>query len=288
MPGQSSPKQSNGGSPQPETTIRTPDVSGSTRLLQLTDLHLFADPDAQLLGLTTRRSFEAVLDLALSRSMPDDTLVLTGDLVHDGSAEGYRALRRALDATGLLYYSIPGNHDSNSLMQECLGSASLGPVSVRRLGVWNLLFLDSTQPGHDSGYLGPARLDSLESELTADPAPTLIFLHQHPVPIQSVWMDTMAVTDGDALITACDRHRHVKALVCGHIHQDFARQRGGYRILGAPSTCVQFMPGSTDFAIDQSTPGYREFQLYADGRFETRVIRLDDYEEHASPSSIGY
>jgi 3',5'-cyclic-AMP phosphodiesterase len=288
MPGDSNPKQSNGDSAHPEETIRTPDISGSTRLLQLTDLHLFAIPDAQLLGLTTRRSFEAVLGLAISRSMPDDTLVLTGDLVHDGSAEGYRALRRALDATGLLYYCIPGNHDSRSVMQQCLGSASLAPVSIRRLGVWNLVFLDSTLPGHDSGYLGPAQLASLESALTADHAPTLIFLHQHPVPIQSVWMDTMAVADGDALITACDRHLHVKALVCGHIHQDFARQRGGYRILGTPSTCVQFMPGSTDFAIDERPPGYREFQLYADGQFETRVVRLDDYEEQASPSSIGY
>jgi 3',5'-cyclic-AMP phosphodiesterase len=288
MPGHSNPKQSNGDSPQPEQTIRTPDVSGSTRLLQLTDLHLFADPDDQLLGLTTRRSFEAVLDLALSRSMPDDTLVLTGDLVHDGSAEGYRALRRALDATGRLYYCIPGNHDSSPLMQECLGSASLGPVSVRRLGAWNLVFLDSTQPGHDSGYLGPAQLGLLESALTADPAPTLVFLHQHPVPIQSVWMDTMAVADGDALIAACDRHPHVKALICGHIHQDFTRQRGGYPILGAPSTCVQFLPGSIDFAIDERPPGYREFRLYTDGRFETQVVRLDDYEERASPSSIGY
>ncbi len=286
MPGHSNPKQSNDDAPQPQQTIRTPDASGSTRLLQLTDLHLFADPDARLLGLTTRRSFEAVLDLALSRSMPEDALVLTGDLVHDGSAVGYLALRHALDATGLLYYCIPGNHDSIPVMQECLGSASLGPVSVRRLGVWSLVFLDSTQPGHDSGYLGPAQLALLESALTADPAPTLVFLHQHPVPIRSGWIDAMAVADGDALIAACDRHPHVKALVCGHIHQDFTRRHGRYRILGAPSTCVQFLPGSTDFAIDERPPGYREFQLYADGRFETRVVRLDDYEERACTSSI--
>ena len=32
------------------------------RLLQLTDMHLFSDPQAKLLGINTQASFQAVLD----------------------------------------------------------------------------------------------------------------------------------------------------------------------------------------------------------------------------------
>ncbi|NCC28003.1 MAG: phosphoesterase, partial [Gammaproteobacteria bacterium] len=135
---------------------------GRQTLLQLTDPHLYADPQGQLLGVTTRRSFEAVLALALARAQPAQALVLTGDLVHDESPEGYRALRRLLDRTGLPYYCIPGNHDSHRPMRDLLGPAALMPTATRTLGGWNLVFLDSTEPGRESGRLGHARRVSLE------------------------------------------------------------------------------------------------------------------------------
>ena len=285
------------------TGLRTFDIApsrttGETRsertaqprtLLQLTDPHLFADPQGQLLDVTTRRSFEAVLELALVHSPPADALVLTGDLVHDESREGYRTLRRLLDRTGLPYYCIPGNHDSRPLMDELLGPAALGPVAARKLGGWNLVFLDSTEPGREGGRIGPARLAALRDAVAATPSPAVIFLHQHPIPVRSAWMDKLRVEDGDELIGICDRHPQVKALVCGHIHQEFEHRIKGCRVLGAPSTCVQFAPRQADFAIDtQEVPGYRELTLFADGVLETRIVRLDGYPERPSRTAGGY
>ncbi|MFB1488380.1 MULTISPECIES: 3',5'-cyclic-AMP phosphodiesterase [unclassified Thiocapsa] len=267
---------------------RPDQIAQRRTLLQLTDPHLFADPDGQLLGVTTRRSFGAVLELALAHSPPADALVLTGDLVHDESREGYRALRRLLDCIGLPYYCIPGNHDSRPLMEELLGPAALGPVAVRNLGDWNLVFLDSTQPGREGGRIGRARLAALRDTLAAHPSPTILFLHQHPIPVQSAWMDRLSVDNGDELIALCDRHPQVKALVCGHIHQEFEQRIDGFRVMGTPSTCVQFEPRRSDFAIDTRAPGYRELTLLADGALETRVIRLDDYPERPSRTVGGY
>jgi Icc protein len=254
----------------------------------LTDPHLFADPDGQLLGVTTRRSFEAVLELALAHSPPADALVLTGDLVHDESREGYRALRRLLDRTELPYYCIPGNHDSRPLMEELLGPAALGPVAVRQLADWNLVFLDSTEPGREGGRIGEARLAALRDTLSASLSPAVIFLHQHPIPVQSAWIDRISVEDGEALIAVCDRHPQAKALVCGHVHQEFEQRIGGLRVLGTPSTCVQFEPRRAEFAIDTQAPGYREITLLANGALETRVVRLDGYPERASRTAGGY
>lgn len=273
---------------QPARSTDPDESSGWHTLLQLTDPHLFADPQGQLLDVTTRRSFEAVLELALERSLPAEALVLTGDLVHDESPEGYRALRRLLDRTGLPYYCIPGNHDSHRLMKDLLGPAALAPIAVRTVGDWNLVFLDSTEPGRESGRLGQTRLVSLGELLAADSAPAVVFLHQHPIPVQSAWMDALGVEDGEDLLMVCDRHPQVKAVVCGHIHQEFAERHGALQILGTPSTCVQFKPRCADFAIDTRPPGYREIKLLENGRIHSQVIRLSGYPERASAAAAGY
>jgi 3',5'-cyclic-AMP phosphodiesterase len=288
MPKPADPHASRPEPPPSAALNRTTGASQYHRVLQLTDPHLFADPRGRLLGMTTRRSFEAVLEVALARSLPAEALVLTGDLVHDESAEGYRALRAALEATRLQYYCIPGNHDSPALMRELLGSAALEEVAVRRLGGWNLLFLDSTQPGHVGGRLGPDRLAALANSLAADQAPMIVFLHHQPVPVQSPWIDRLGVVDGESLIRLCEGYPHVKAVVFGHVHQDFALQHRHLLILGSPSTCVQFMPGQDEFAIDALSPGYRELQLFADGSLRTTVVRLVDYSEKPGPAAAGY
>ena len=261
---------------------------GPARVVQITDPHLFANPDGKLLGLTTRQSFEAVLALALGEGAPADALVMTGDLVHDETAEGYGYLHGILQATGLPCYCIPGNHDRPDLMEQCLGAAAVGRVASRQLGPWNLLFLDSTRPGQEGGLLGRDQLDQLDGLLAGNPAPSLVFLHQHPISIRSAWMDTMDVENGAELVAVCDRHPNVRALVFGHIHQEFVAERGDYRILGAPSTCVQFLPRSEDFAVDTRTPGYRELLLYPDGRLETSVRRLSAYPEPLNTTAEGY
>lgn len=164
----------------------------------------------------------------------------------------------------------------------------MGRVASRGLGPWNLIFLDSTRPAMEGGLLGRDQLDQVDSLLAGNPAPSVVFLHQHPIAVGSAWMDTMDVENGLELVAICDRHPNVRALVFGHIHQEFAAERGGYRILGTPSTCVQFLPGSKDFAIDTRTPGYRELLLYPDGRLETTVRRLAAYPGPLNTASNGY
>jgi Icc protein len=276
---------------QIESAIEPPVPRAGTqllRLLQITDSHLFGDPQGELLGLVTRETFELVLGMALDGEVPVDAIVLTGDLVHDESPEGYQYLARAMAGTGVPWFCIPGNHDRTELMRRYLGAAYVGPIAARRLGPWRLVFLDSTVPGCEGGHLSPERIQRLEALIVADPDPTLVFLHQHPIPIRSLWMDTMGVDNGEELLDCCDRHPQVKAVIYGHVHQEVEAWRGGYPVLGAPSTCLQFLPGSEEFTLDSRAPGFREVLLFPNGRLRTRVVRLDAYPRPLKLDNSGY
>ncbi|MBV5309896.1 metallophosphoesterase [Chromatium okenii] len=257
------------------------------RVLQLSDPHLFATPDGRLLGITTRTSFEAVL--ALATATPAAALILTGDLVHDNSAVSYAALSNRLAAVDCPTHCLAGNHDHPELLATHFGVAAIAPVQQVRLPLWKLLLLNSQVADHNHGRIQRKQLTELTQLLTEDTTPTLIFLHHQPLPIHSRWLDTLAVDNGEELLQLCDQHPQVKAVIFGHVHQEFAAMRGGYQLLGAPATCVQFLPGSQHFAVDdQHLPGYRELLLNADGTLTSRVIRLAHYHELPLMKSKGY
>lgn len=268
--------------------VNAEDSAMPLRLIQLSDLHLFGDPSATLLGITTRQSFEAVLSLALAQPDPPQALILSGDLVQDASAAGYRYLRERLKRTEIPHYCIAGNHDLPALLTEHLGAAGLGAVALRRLAGWNLIFLDSSAAEQVSGVLTPTQLEQLAALLAAETAPALICLHHHPLSIGSAWMDQIGVSNGAALLALCERHPQVKAVLFGHVHQAFAEQRGRCWFLGAPATCFQFKPRSVNFALDDQPPGYRELTLYPNGQVRTRIVRLSAYAEIPLPQAGGY
>ena len=69
-------------------------------ILQLTDLHLMADPNAVLREVRTRQSLIDVLQLAKDHSQTEssrfDYVFITGDLTHDERLDSYDALRELL------------------------------------------------------------------------------------------------------------------------------------------------------------------------------------------------
>jgi Icc protein len=258
------------------------------RLIQITDTHLFADRDGHLLGHPTRSCCEAVFALARKVLPEADALLLTGDLVHDERAEGYLCLKGYAQALGLPYYALPGNHDSGTLLARWLDPGAAQAVRSFPVQDWRLVLVDSTSPGRDGGRLGPARRSALDSTLAGcATAPCLVCLHHHPVPVGSPWLDAIGLEDGAALLAVMDRHPQVRGVLWGHIHQAFNGRHGAIRLMGSPSTCVQFLPGSPVFALDSVTPGLRWLDLYPDGRIETGVLRLVAYPESTDSSRDG-
>ncbi len=248
---------------------------GTIRALQITDTHLFADPDGTLLGMNTLRSLDAVLDLVRSDALPADVALATGDLVHDGSAAGYRLLAGRLGALGCPTLALPGNHDDPAVLGDALAAPPVEHTREAWFGPWQILLLDSTVPGSDGGRLAPAALNWLDRTLSAaPPGHTLVCLHHSPLPTGSDWLDTMALENADELFAVLDRHPRVRGVLFGHIHQTLEEERNGVRILGSPSTCVQFAKVRPRFGVDPRPPGYRWLALQPDGAIRSGVRRV--------------
>ncbi|MEO4045561.1 3',5'-cyclic-AMP phosphodiesterase [Pseudomonas sp. CAU 1711] len=257
-------------------------------LVQLSDSHLFAEEDGKLLGMNTRESLEKVIERVQAEQQDIDLILATGDLSQDGSLASYRRFRALSERLGAPVRWFPGNHDELPAMREvCTGSDLLQPVAD--LGNWRITLLDSSIPGAVPGFLADDQLQLLDQALSEAPERHhLVCFHHHPVSIGCRWMEPIGVRNPDALFAVLERHPKVKALLWGHIHQEFDQMRGGIRLLASPSTCVQFAPGSEEFQVDSEAPGYRWLRLHADGRLETGVSRVTGIDFEVDYSVKGY
>ncbi|MEE4248981.1 MAG: 3',5'-cyclic-AMP phosphodiesterase [Alcanivoracaceae bacterium] len=260
------------------------------RVVQVSDCHLFASTEGKLLGLNTQFSLDRVLELVQSEQPSMDIILATGDLAQDSSLEAYQRLDAALGEFGVPTYWIEGNHDKPAPMLQALKGhkAQMGPLVIER-GEWTIVMLDSTIPGEVPGELYDDDIEFLRRSLkNAAGQHIMVCLHHHPIPMGCKWLDTQVVSSADRFFEVIDAEPRVRAVVWGHVHQEFDGERQGVRLFAVPSTCVQFKPHSDDFAVDKQPPGYRWFDLYPDGRIETQVSRVQGIEFEVDMSVKGY
>ena len=259
------------------------------RVVQLSDCHLFESEEGKLLGLNTEFSLSKVLEL-ITQEQPDVALVLaTGDLSQDGTEESYRRFHQHMaNAFSVPVYWLPGNHDILGRMNLHKEAKFMSPCVVDING-WHIVMLDSTIEGEVPGYMEQSQLDFLEKSLTAAAGKhVMVCLHHQPVPVGSSWLDEQLVGYAEEFIKVLDRFDNVRAVVWGHVHQDFVGERNGVKMMSVPSTCVQFKPNSEDFAVDDTNPGYRWFDIYDDGTVETGVSRVTGVTFEVDYSIKGY
>ena len=243
------------------------------RILQITDLHLRASATEGLKGIVTLTTLRAVLEDARGRG-PFDLIAVTGDIAHDEPAAYAHVVRELAGTTPV--YCIPGNHDEAERLKTGLDAPHFHVGGHARLGPWLCVFLDSTVVGAVGGALAPEELERLSVTLAKHPdVPTVVFLHHPPVAVGSLWLDAIGLAEPERLFEVLDRHDQVRAIAFGHAHQAFDGERQGVLILGTPSTCVQFLPGADDFALDVRPPGYRILDLGEDGSLASTVVWLD-------------
>jgi Icc protein len=242
-------------------------------LLQISDTHLHAAADSRMRGVTTYATFLSVLEHAQrdARWRPD-AILATGDIVQDESRAGYVRFRDSLEPLGVPVISIPGNHDDPKLMDELLNSGPFQLCGELRRESWSVIALSTFLAGEDAGGLGPARLQGLRKALAAHAGRhVLVCMHHHALPMGSTWLDGVALRDATQFWDVIDANPHVRAVLCGHVHQASDHDRNGVRFMSTPSTCAQFLPRSEFFALDDRPPGLRWLQLFPDGRIETEV-----------------
>lgn len=251
----------------------------TTRIVQVTDLHLMADPLAELKGVCTRTNLHSVLDILRRDFGSAERLIVTGDLAHDELRETYEVLRELFGDWLPKLRLLPGNHENRDDMRHVF-SDRVTEVEDRNvftdlIGGWRLIGLDSQLPGEVRGNLGEFQRDWLARELEVEPLrPTAVFLHHPPLKVGTGWLDEIGLEDSERLLELLRRSPQVKFVCCGHIHHEMTITQANVLLLTTPSTSVQFLPETDRLVPDSVPPGFRIFDLEPDGSFRTRVVRV--------------
>jgi Icc protein len=254
------------------------------KILQLTDPHLFGSATGALRGVVTDFSLHRVLDEAYA-SVPDfAALLVTGDLVQDDPS-GYLRFRSIFGDSRKPVLCVPGNHDEPDIMRRSLAGPPFQVCGSHHAGGWQLVMLDSCDPGHVGGRLTARELERLDRALASSPAHAMVCLHHHPVDMGSRWIDTVGLANREDFWRVIDAHAHVRAVVWGHVHQEYQGDRGGVRLFATPSTGAQFLPKSDRFAVDQRPPAYRPFELHPDGRIESEIRWVEPLRHRQTASA---
>lgn len=250
----------------------------SVRIVQITDAHLYRDPDGVLAGVPTWNTFDAVLRAIDHQHGDFDYLILTGDLAEDAQLETYLMLREALADWLERCRIIPGNHDDRANLRKAfpeLFPQDGGPLTFALpAGDWKIIGLDSHLPGEVKGRIDSNQLEWLKGELrTAPGTRTLLFVHHPPVAINVAWLDKIGLDGADDLVKIIEASPQIKVVCSGHVHQEFAGHIGAAAMYTTPSTCVQF-GARAGKSFDTRAAGYRTFRL--DEGHHTEVHRLSD------------
>jgi predicted phosphodiesterase len=169
---------------------------------------------------------------------PVDAIVVTGDIADDGSVEAYRLADALTAGKSARRYFIAGNHDDRSMMRAVFGEVD--EVRVVELSErWSLVLLNSQWVGHEAGYVTDSVLDRLASDLDRVENHVLLCLH-HP-PLSPCPQPDCGLRDSDRLLEVL-HGGPVRAVLSGHVHQDYEFAHEGITFLGAPSTFGQASP----------------------------------------------
>lgn len=263
---------------------------GPVKILQISDTHLFADDTGRLMGIDTGWTFESVLNSVLESKREHDAVLVTGDLSQDESVESYLRLSQGLQKLQTKAYCLPGNHDQGDGLVKA-SEKTKGFCLERSFiaGNWQIILLNTAEPKRVAGHLRKEELDWLDNCLGEYPNHhALIAMHHQPAPVGSTWMDGIALDNPDDFFAVVDKHSQVRGIIYGHVHQEFAGERNSVKLMSSPSTCVQFKPQSSSFAVDSLMPGYRWLRLNDDGVIETGVERLSSQDIGLDKNSHGY
>lgn len=251
------------------------------KILQITDIHLQADPTEKLQGAVIEQRWHCVLAHIQAHHLDADLLMLTGDLVHHSGPVAYQRLTRHLDELGLPAVWIPGNHDNVEEM-SLYGSVALNRDTVD-LGGWRVVLLDSTAApdGRGSGSLSSSEIQRLRNELDRqEDKHLLLVLHHNPLALGSVWQDAIALQNADQFWPLLKNNTHVRGIIFGHVHQQWTLNHKGVALFSSPAVAPQYKARCSDVTLEDDPaltgPAYRVYHLQPDGNIMAETVRPVD------------
>ncbi len=260
------------------------------RIIQISDSHLFESIDTELLGMNTEESFQAVVNLIKKENVEKKAslFIATGDIAQTPSVKTYARFLDTMQNFEEPTVWLQGNHDlTDSFLAQQNNAANMNIVLLGTQ--WVIIMMNSSCDHEIAGHFSKDELKWLAQQLVHySGRNTLIAMHHHPVPVQSKWLDNVDLCNAEDFWMIIDKAPQVKAIVHGHVHQNFEATHGSVKIWACPSTCIQFKPRSDTFTLDRLAPGYRWLDLYNDGHISTGISRLTVIPAGVDFNSMGY
>ena len=260
-----------------------------TRIVQLTDLHLYADPDARFYEIPTRELLQDVVAHVEQNAGRVDHLVVTGDHTNDDLAVTYEAVRDILRPWHDRTWFVPGNHEDRVTLRATFPDRIPGERSERitfsfTAGDGLCLGLDTHVPGQVSGHIGADQIAWVEAQVEAhDPVTAVLFMHHPPILLGLGWLDRIGLAGREELQDLMLRDSRIRLVCCGHVHHESSHRVGAATVVTTPSTGLQFSPTSEVAEFVRAAPGYRVIELDGDSCV-TRVVRLSEARYAPSPA----
>ena len=255
-------------------------------LIQISDTHLMDQVGLEFVKMDPELSFHAVMQHIQKQHPHLDAIVHTGDLAQVPVAETYARYLQFMQSIAVPSFQIPGNHDDATLFPFY---DNKDQAHIVHLGAWSLVLLNSAVAGKIDGWISSEQLKQLDTYLTTFAEQHIVVAcHHHPFIMHSKWIDQHCLKNTESLTDVLARHKNVKIVLCGHVHQDSCQEWQGIQFLSTPATSIQFKPHSDKFAIDNEDPGYRVLQLFKNGDFKTDVQRVNFGQEKINLKITGY
>ena len=249
-------------------------MSTTSYIIQISDTHLFGDKNRKINGANPYLNFKSVLSNIGAYKDKSSIIIVTGDLSQDCTFESYQHLANLLNNTGIKYYFLPGNHDDLDVVNKVFDFNWVkDSVDFNfEFDDWLCCVIDTSHYPNDEGKLSQTQLLRFENVLSLNKTKrTIVFMHHHPVEINSPWMDKMILREAHEFNKIIEQNPQVKTVLFGHIHQVFEKVVNGIFYASAPSTCYQVLPNTQMFTIEKLIPGFRVIELKGD-QFTSKVI----------------
>jgi 3',5'-cyclic AMP phosphodiesterase CpdA len=216
-------------------------------IAQITDSHVEAPGVIAHGRYDARALLKRALEQIATMVPRPDFILHTGDITHHGDVGINRDVRAMLEATGLPYGVIPGNHDETEPLREAYADTAWMPRSGFLHFVVDdfparIICLDTKIPNEVPGTLCAERLAWLAKQLAAGGTrPTMIAMHHPAFRIGRPFSDARPFRNADQFAALVARYPNVSLIVAGHVHCTLQARIGNAVAIAAPSTAYQFL-----------------------------------------------
>lgn len=246
------------------------------RVVQITDIHLTAEPGSLLYGVDTAESLKNIIDAIAQLTLKPDMVIATGDLAEDGAMSTYERLQDLLAQLCIPVYVLPGNHDDVEKMRACLNRGNLSFTKSANVSDWGFVFVNSQVLGQSHGYLSAKEISELENNISkVGDCPILVAIHHTPSDVCPA--SECRLTNAEEFTALLNRHKNIKGVIAGHTHTANEFDTGSHIQFTTPSTFayashpVDLADLPSSHKLDGSLQGFRILDLFPEGSIKSEV-----------------